>query len=124
MIFKNEVISMKQYVKNIIYFLPAVVSFLLYVILVCASGFGSLKPWVWVFVALLFTSAILMQHKKWWGCCGGIITGAVVIYMSTQYTGQTIDEMPIGISICIYYIVCGILCFKSTNQRDTDKYME
>lgn len=95
------------------YFFPAVISFTLYTLIAVNAGFGSLDPAVWCFVALLLASAILMVRKKWWGCIGGVITGAVLIYMGTQYTGQVISETPIGIIFCVYYVILGFLCFRN-----------
>lgn len=111
--FRKRVISMKQKLINVGYFLPAVISLILYLMLAVNSGFGSLNPLVWCFVALLFVSAALMMQKKWWGCIGGCIAGAVLVYMGTQYTGQIISETPIGIVLCIYYVIFGLLCFRN-----------
>ncbi len=34
-----------------------------------------------------------------------------LIYMGTQETGQIINEMPIGIIVFIFYIICGSFIF-------------
>ncbi len=112
---------MKKVIKNIFYFVPAVISLTFYMLIGVNAGFGSFDPTVWCFVALLFASAILMMRKKWWGSIGGVITGAVLINMGTQYTGQVISETPIGIVFYVYYIVCGIVCIKSKKPTDTEK---
>ena len=106
-------IDIKQKLINIDYFVPAMISLIFYLISAAASGFGSVNPYAWCFVALLFISAVIMVKRKWWGCIGGVITGAVLIYMGTQYTGQVISETPIGIIFCVYYVVLGVLCFKN-----------
>ncbi len=95
------------------YFFPAVISLTLYALIAINAGFSSLNPLVWCFVALLFASAVLMMRKKWWGCIGGFVTGVVLIYMGTQYTGQIISETPIGIVFCIYYVILGFFCFRN-----------
>jgi len=41
----------------------------------------------------------------------GILPGIHWIYMGTQYTGQAINEMPIGIIVLIFYIICGSFVF-------------
>lgn len=94
------------------YFFPPVISFTLYTLIAVTAGFNSLNPLVWCFTALLLVSAILLMRKKWWGCIGGLVTGIVLIYMGTQYTGQVINETPIGIAFCIYYVMLGIFCFR------------
>lgn len=101
--------------KVIAYFFPAVISLVIYTVLAVSSGFGSIHPLAWCFVALLFVSAVLMLKNKWWGCIGGLLTGGVIIYMGTQYTGQVINESPIGIGLCIYFIICGIICYRARN---------
>ena len=55
-----------------------------------------------------------MSKGKWWGSLGGVIVGLVLIYMSTQYTGQVIDiERPLGIVFLVYYLICGILLYRN-----------
>lgn len=99
--------------KKMLYFVPAVLAFAFYIVLATVSGFGAINPLVWVFVALLFVSAIVMACGKWFGCVGGMIVAVVLIYMSTQCTGQAINiEMPLGIVLCIYYAVCGFFVWK------------
>lgn len=107
---------MKTKLLNIGYFVPAVISLVFYSFIAVSAGFGSLNPLVWCFAAILFVGAVFMMQKKWWGCIGGLVTGAVLIYMGTQYTGQIISETPVGIAFCIYYILFGFLCFKSSQS--------
>ena len=92
------------------YFLPAVLGLLFYGTIALSGGFFSIHPLAWCFVALLFLCAVWMRKQKWWGCLGGILTGGVLIYMGTQYTGQVINESILGISLCAYYLLCGWLC--------------
>lgn len=74
----------------------------------------NINPAVWFFVALLIVSAVFMSKGKWWGSLGGVIVGLMLIYMSTQYTGQVIDiERPLGIGFLAYYLICGILLYKN-----------
>lgn len=98
---------------KIIYFIPAVLAVLLYNIVGFTGSFGAISPWVWVMISVLFLSAAVMCKKKWYGCIGGVAVGCFLIYMGTQYTGQPIDiERPLGIILCIYYLVCGMVIYK------------
>lgn len=104
--------------KKLLYYLPAVVSVIFYLILGFCSGVGSINPAVWLFIVLLVVSAIFMSKGKWWGSLGGIIVGLVLIYMSTQYTGQVIDiERPIGIAFIVYYLICGIMLYRNKKNN-------
>lgn len=104
--------------KKNMYFVPAVLALASYIILGFAGSFGAINPWVWLCIAIMFVSAILMLKNRWYGCIGGLAVGIVLIYMSTQYTGQTIDiERPIGIILCIYYLICGIVIHKNINKH-------
>lgn len=94
--------------KKIIYFVPAMIALLLYGTLGFADGFGAINPMVWLWIAVMFISAVVLLKRKWYGCIGGFIAGCVLIYMSTQYTGQIINiERPLGIILCVYYLICG-----------------
>lgn len=99
--------------KKCIYYIPAVIALLFYAFLAIASGFGSVNLVVWLFVALLFAAAVLLSKNKWWGALFGVVVGFVLIWMSFQYSGQAIDiERPLGIAICLFYVICGIVLFR------------
>lgn len=99
--------------KKCIYYIPAVIALLFYTFLAIASGFGSVNLVVWLFVALLFAAAVLLSKNKWWGALFGVVVGFVLIWMSFQYSGQAIDiERPLGIAICLFYVICGIVLFR------------
>lgn len=103
--------------KKMIYFTPAIIALLLYTVLGFVSSFGTINPMVWVWIAIMFRSAVVMLKDKWYGCIGGFIVGCVLIYMSTQYTGQHVNiERPCGIILCAYYLICGIVIFKKSKH--------
>ncbi|MGI6030779.1 MAG: hypothetical protein ACOX7F_04665 [Eubacteriales bacterium] len=94
--------------KSMASWLPAVAALLLYVLLGCAGNFSAIHPGVWGCVATLFVSAILLSKEHWWGCLPGLAVGVVLLYMSTQYTGQVLEiERPLGILLCVYYGLMG-----------------
>ena len=78
------------------------------------SGFGAIHPDVWLCIAMLFLSAVLMARKKWFGCIPGIMVGILLIWMSFRSTGQVIDiEMPLGIALILFYIISGFISRKN-----------
>ena len=94
--------------KKVLYFAPAIFGLVFYSLLAVFSGFGAIHPAVWLCIAMLFLSAVLMARKKWFGCIPGILVGIIVIWISFQSTGQVIDiERPLGISLIAFYIFCG-----------------
>ena len=94
--------------RKVLYFTPSIFGLVFYSLLVVFSGFGAIHPAVWLCIAMLFLSAVLMAHKKWFGCIPGILVGILLIWMSFQSTGQVIDiEMPIGIALILFYILSG-----------------
>ena len=107
-----------MFMMKIIYFIPAVLVLLFYNIVGFTAGFGSISPWVWVCISILFLSAAVMHKKKWYGCIGGFAVGCLYIYMSTKCTGQHINlETPLGIILCIYYVICGWAIWRQTKCK-------
>lgn len=96
--------------KKVLHFVPAIFGLVFYSLLAVFSGFGAIHPAVWLCIAMLFLSALLMVKNKWFGCLPGILVGVFLIWMSVQYTGQVIDiERPLGIGIILFYILCGVI---------------
>ena len=53
------------------------------------------------------------DKDKFWGGAFGLIPAGAFMYMSTRYTGQVINiELPLGIGIAVYYIICSIVVYK------------
>ena len=98
--------------KKILYFFPFVLGCALYVFLGIVSTFGSINPFVWIALVMLFVAGLLMKDNKWWGCFFGIAIGILLIYMGSRETGQIIKETPFGIIICIYYILCASVSYR------------
>ena len=99
--------------KKVVYYVPAIFGLVFYCLLAVFSGIGAIHPAVWLCIALLFASAILMAKKKWLGFIPGILVGATLICMSFRYTGQVIDiERPLGIVLMLFYIFSGLISQK------------
>ncbi len=94
--------------RTVLYFAPAIFGLVFYCLLAVFSGFGAIHLAVWLCVAMLFVSAVLLAKKKWFGCIPGILVGVILIWMSFQSTGQVLDiEMPLGIALILFYILSG-----------------
>ena len=99
--------------KKVVFFVPAIFGLVFYCFLTILSGIGAIHPAVWLCIALLFASAILIAKKKWFGCIPGILVGVILIWMSFQYTGQVIDiERPLGIVLILFYILSWLVSRK------------
>ena len=94
--------------RKVLYFAPAIFGLVFYCLLAVFSGFGAIHPAVWLCIAMLFVSGVLLAKNKWFGCLPGILMGVLLIWISFQYTGQIIDiERPLGIGLILFYILCG-----------------
>ena len=99
--------------KKVLYFVPAIFGMVFYCLLAVFSGFGAIHPAVWLCIAMLFVSAVLLAKEKWLGSIPGVLVGILLICMSFQYTGQVIDiERPLGIALVLFYIFFGTTVMK------------
>ena len=98
--------------KKIFYFVPFITFLVVYAVMTIL-GFGmiSFKEVVWL--VMFFAGGILLCKGKFLGSVVGMIPAIIFILMSTQDTGQVINiERPLGIILCIYYLICGFIAFK------------
>ena len=96
--------------KKVLYFVPAIFGMVFYCVLSVFSGFGAIQPVVWLCIAMLFVSAVLMAKRKWIGCIPGVLVGILLIWRSFQFTGQVIDiEKPLGVALILFYIMSGLI---------------
>lgn len=97
--------------RKVLYFAPAIFELVFYSLLAVFNGFGAIHPAVWLCVAMLFVSWVLLAKKKWFGCIPGILVGAILIWMSFQYTDQVLDiERPLEIGMILFYLICCTKC--------------
>ncbi len=99
--------------KKWLYFLPVVLALCLYGFL-GQLGLGPFSPWMWFWLAVLVVSSAALFWNKWYGCVGGLILGGVLIGMGVRYTGQTINEMVLGIPLFLFYLGSGILVYRKS----------
>lgn len=105
--------------KRFLYMMPAILMCMLYALLtILAGGIGGFQPIVLVYIGFPILAAVFLRKGRWWGCLFGIAMGAVLLYMGSQYIGQTIDiERPMGIAFIVYFIVMGLICYKQNNRK-------
>lgn len=96
--------------KKVWYFIPFILGCVFYGLIIIIDGISNINPFVWLALLMLFTCGILLKNKKWWGSFLGILIGILLIYMGNKETGQIFSESPFGILMCIYYLICSIVC--------------
>jgi hypothetical protein len=106
----------ENFMKKIVFYIPAI---LLAVLLAITSRMGSTSPIVFVWITLFLVCGFLLSKDKFWGGILGMLPGIHWIYMGTKYTGQIINELPLGIIILIFYILCsGFVFYKEKKTRN------
>lgn len=100
--------------RKLYFFIPAIFSTVFTVVIGLLIG-GAVPLW-YAWVLLMWGSGILLSKGAVWGSILGILPGIHIIYMSTQYTGQVINELPIGLVLVVYYLICGIVVWKQKKR--------
>lgn len=102
--------------KKVVYFIPALIFAIFYGLVIIITGLH-ISPAVYVWIVAFTISGILLSKNIFLGGCFGILPGVHLIYMSTQDTGQILPiEMPIGIMVAVFYILCCVLVFRRTKK--------
>lgn len=102
---------------KILFYIPAIIFIVLYGLL-AISGIGAISPVVLVWLVLFLASGILLSKDIFWGSFLGILPAIHLIYMGTQETGQMINEMPVGLIVFVFYIVCGSFIFYKNKKAN------
>ncbi|SMB85203.1 hypothetical protein SAMN00017405_1619 [Desulfonispora thiosulfatigenes DSM 11270] len=105
--------------KKTIFYLPAIIFTIFYGFAVTAWSIGAVSPIVVIWLSLFFISGFILSRNVYWGGLLGALPAINLIYMGTQETGQIINEMPIGVTILIYYITCGYIVLIN-NRKGND----
>ena len=103
--------------KKVVFFIPAVIAAVFYGFMLIGVGFH-ISPMVFVWLALFIASGILMCKGMFWGGFLGALPGFHMIYMSTIDTGQIFSELPIGIIVVSFYLVCCWFAFNVKKQKN------
>ena len=96
--------------KKIIFYIPAIIFAIIYGV-IAISNIGAISSIVIIWLALFFVSGFILNKNVFWGSLLGTLPAIHLIYMGTQETGQIVNEIPIGIVILIFYIICGYFVY-------------
>ncbi|MDD4438129.1 MAG: hypothetical protein PHS04_08860 [Tissierellia bacterium] len=102
--------------KRIVFYIPAIIFAILYGV-IAIRNIGAISPIVVVWLALFFISGFILNKNVFWGSLLGTLPAIHLIYMGTQETGQIINEMPTGIVVLIFYIICGGFVFYKNKKK-------
>ena len=101
-----------QKISKLLYFIPFILFVVVYLIMAIV-GFSVISIEEVAWLVAFFVSGLLLDKGKFWGGAFGLIPAVAFMYMSTRYTGQVINiELPLGIGIAVYYIICSIVVYK------------
>ena len=100
--------------KKIIYYIPLIITAILYGILVLIGERVTLNYFVVLTYAI---SGYCLSKNKWWGGFFGMYPGFVSIHKSTIDTGQLFSEKPISIVIILFYLLCGIFVYFKNRKK-------
>lgn len=111
--------------KKMLYFIPTLVVlvFFVFILIVLSGPTNQLDDYI-VGIAILVIFAVSdwqLSKQKWYGCVPCTLLGAYIIYYGSQYHGQVLDERPIGVVICLYYLIFGIVAYKKSTMNKTAK---
>jgi hypothetical protein len=101
--------------RRVLFYIPFILFGMLYGF-AASSGIGAISPIAIVWLVLFFMSGFTLSRNFYWGSLLGILPAISLIYMGTRDTGQIINEMPIGIIVLIYYIICGIVAYVNNKK--------
>lgn len=104
--------------KKILYFLPAIVFGLVYLLLII-EGQGPILWYGWLFLALMIVSGILLAKNKWWAAIMGVCIGIFFIYSGLTNEYMILPEWQVGIALVLYNIGCGV--FAASNKKENSK---
>ena len=103
--------------RRMLYFIPVLIFLIAYIVmLVLGFGMVSIKEVIWLLLFLI--SGFLLSGDKFWGSIFGMIPAVILIFMSTEYTGQVVNiELPLGIGLIIYYLICSFIVYKGNRKN-------
>ncbi len=108
---------------KIVYYIPSILFVAFHGWVSLYIGFGSISPMAYVWLALLFSSAVLLSKDRFWGGIFGMLTGIHWIYMSTVDTGQVINiELSLGLIILVFHIFCSGYVFHSDGEISVNNF--
>lgn len=104
-------------VRKSVYFIPTIIFSVFYGLVVIGGGISIISSVAAVWLILFLISGILLSKNIFWGSLLGALPAIHMIYMGTQDTGQIINEIPIGIIVFVFYIICGGFIFFKSKKK-------
>lgn len=96
---------------KVVYFIPAIIFTMIFGTLAMSMGISAFSPVILLWIVLFYVGAILLSKSKFWGGFLAALPGVHWIYLGTKDTGQIMNEMPMGIIIVIFYILCSVFVY-------------
>ncbi|WP_019376621.1 hypothetical protein [Virgibacillus halodenitrificans] len=103
---------MPSNLRKIIFYLPAIIFGFFYGVLVISGELVDLRIAI-IWLGLFVISGFILSKNYFRGSSFGLLPAIHIIYMGTRDTGQIINEIPIGITIFIFYIICGYIAYRN-----------
>ena len=101
--------------KKVLLYFPSIVYAIATIVLnIILQTFS---PLWYVWIALLWFCGFILNKGKVWGGLFGLLPAIHILYMSTQETGQVISEMPIGIIMALYILICMFVVWKKGTAK-------
>ena len=101
--------------KKVLFYLPAAIYATAVIFLNIVLR--TFSPLWYAWVVLLWLGGFLLSKGKVWGGLFGLFPAAHILYMSTQSTGQVINEAPLGIITAIYILACMFVAWKKSASK-------
>ena len=101
--------------KKVLFYLPAAIYAT--AVIVLNIVLRTFSPLWYAWVVLLWLGGFLLNKGKVWGGLFGLLPAAHILYMSTQSTGQVINEAPLGIITAIYVLACMFAAWKKNSSK-------
>lgn len=78
----------------------------------------------YVWLALLLAGGFLLGKGNFWGGFLGAAPGLHIVLMSMQETGQVINELPGGLAVIAFYLLCGIYVLRKEEGEARENELE
>ena len=111
--------------RKTLHFIPTLVVlvFFVFILIVLVGPSNQPDDYITAIVVLsiFIVSDWLLSKQKWYGCVPCTLLGAYVICYGSEYHGQVFDEKTIGVVICLYYLIFGIVAYKKSTMKKSPK---
>lgn len=104
--------------KKVLYIAPAFVVCMFIGTIGLLFGFGGFQPIAWGYLMFCVLGTVLLCCNKWWGGLVGAVAGGIVIWERLEYAAyMVLDTMTIGVAFLIYYLIMGLICYRTNRGK-------